>query len=683
VADGEDGPVRKAAGILADDLAVRFGRRPEVRIGRPDGRGPALWIASADNPAARPLLRHFGAPVRAVAGRWECYGFHTGPGRVAVIFGADGLATLRAVYGFMRDILGVDPMCRWTGLRPPRADRLTVRGLDRIVPSPTFRFRGWFLNAPRLIEWNLGRGPVLPPAHYRGLEGQGALMGALGPDLAAMIYETALRADMNLIIPLSYLNIFEPAERANAELAQEWGLFLSQHHQEPVGALLSYWDAFWRRRGQKPPLRSFVANPAAFETWWESYIREWARLPRVVWVLGHRGPGDRPFWLKDPHCPATDLARGRAISRAMAMQLRLIRKAQGRRPAYYCATLWQEGAPLHAAGTLTFPAGTMVVMADHGAKQLMREDFYKVPRRPELRYGVYYHVCYGPGGPIWAQGNNPDRMGLALQQVVQKGDTALALLNVGNIRPYHPGLACWSRLTTDAASFDSERFLREWCSARFGEALADEVQECYNAFFHAYITPSYRGYDGLRGFWDGVLSSEIRHLGRLLHSGDPVRAYRGMNWPSTDARVYLLFQRNKAAASEGAWESVCRRAHALGRRLRGPARNLFEENVEIQAELMLALTRGLRETAAAAIALADRHPRAAARCLAAARRAVRHGWDYAIRRGNRGLFQGWFADDAIGDYDLPRMLGCLERRLSDQTLPPSDRRWLRRLFEDE
>lgn len=676
LAPGEDAPTARAAGVLADDLAAILGRRPDVRTGEP-GPDPCLFVASASNPRAAPALRRLSVDAPAVAGRWESYLFaRRGP--CAVVCGADPQATLRGVYGFGRDVLGVDPFGRWHGLRPAPRARLALCGLDRVVPEPAFRFRGWFLNHDTLIRWNLNRKPAFDfDKRYGRLKGQPDLYGTFGPELAGIIAETCLRADMNTLIPLSYLDVLDPEERATADVTAAYGLHISFHHQEPLGANLAHWERFWRRRRRPAPEMSFHARPAAFREWWAAYAGAWAQYERVLWVVGHRGPGDRPFWISDRRCPATDAARGALISKAMELQVGLIRAACGARPASWCATLWQEGSPLHHAGHLRFPAGTIVVMADHGAKQTMREDFYRVARQKALRYGVYYHACYGPGGPLSTQGNSPDRMWHAMEQVIRKGDTALALLNVGAIRPYYPGLACWSEVTTRPAGFQPERFLQGWCEARFGARRAEEVVAAYHAYFHGCIAPWYKGYDGARGFWDGVLSSEIVNICRMIRHGDVDAAYpAAVNSTFPDAWTYLHFQRNKAAAALDGWEALCPRLRRLAGELRGAPRELLIDNLLVQSEIMRGLFAALRDAARAGIAVREGHPAEAARRLGAAARATRRALAVAVGLGNRGFFRGWFTGERLTYLD-PRILEGLQRSLEGRSAP-AERRWLAR-----
>ncbi len=527
VASGEHHSLTKAANILAGDIARIVGHRPHVTSGSliPSASGRIL-IFTHTSMEARAYLAARSIDTAPMAGNRESY-LHAVAGGDIVICGADAMGTLRGVYAFCRDRLGTDPWIRWTGITPePRSVIKMELNSPVIVPSPTFRFRGWFLNNAHLINWNFGKGPEVDfKSKYAGKVDIG-LSGAFGRATAEMVAETCLRLEMNFLIPLSCWNIAEPHEKVVAEVCDEFGLYMSFHHLEPVGANLRDWNDFWTARGEAVPEMSFGKHPDKFEIWWKHSIGLWARYDRVIWTIGHRGPGDRRYWIADPYDPGNDKARGQAIAEAIRMQLRLIREAVGDREIVNCATLWQEGSELHAADLLEFPEKTMVVMADNGGKQMMRDDFYFTRRRDNLRYGVYYHACYGPGGPHWAQSTNPAKMWFNLQKLINRKETSIALLNTGSIRTYMVGIDAFSRITTRGdQGFQPEQFLVDWCSRAYGRALAREAAEAYSCFFYAMIAPWHPGYDGARSFWDTLLQCELYVMFKLIYQRDVEAAY--------------------------------------------------------------------------------------------------------------------------------------------------------------
>ncbi len=681
IADGEDGPTKLAGDYLAADVERITGTRPTIATGTPENGIPCLFIASATNEKALNALKSLGVKTDEIAGNWEAYLFHTS-GETLVICGADPLATMRGVYGFSRIAMKVDPFHWWTGIEPAKQDKIVLDDIDQVIPSPTFRFRAWFLNSGRLIHWNLGPGPDTDfRAKYGKRAGQAGISGAFGKEMTEIIVEACLRADINTIIPLSYLDLEDPGEKQVADICDRFGVFLSHHHQEPCGANLRFWDDFWTKRGETIPEMSFYKNPDKFEIWWRHYIELWSKYPRTVYCIGHRGPSDRPFWLKDEFCPDTTEAHGKVITDTMEMQVRLLREICGEQGLYYCATLWQDGSPLHAAGALRFPAGTMVQMADHGGKQMMRSDFYKTPRQEGVEYGVYWHVCYGPGGPRWTEGASVDKMWFSIEQLVERGETSIVLLNVGSIRPYIPTLAAFSEMTTNADQFEPERSLLDWCEAEYGPAHAEEITECYNAFFNAYIEPYHAFYEGHRGFWDGVLSNESWRVFQLMYNGNPRDTYSGLARPFPSAWVFMTFHRNKVAASLGCWDAVCDWGHRISEKLAGPARDVFEGNLVVQGEMMRALSYATYYITRAGLAMIEENKEQAAEHLKSARSKIEAGWKYCVENGNRGVYRGWYTMNNITNFDFLRVIDdMLDKLAGREPKTQEDRDRIKKVF---
>jgi hypothetical protein len=685
VAPGEHPSLMRAAEILAGDIERIVGRRPHVGSGPLTPlSGGRILICTATNAEARPYLTARSLDTTPMEGLWEAY-LHAIAGGDVVICGADPMGTLRGVYAFCRDRLGTDPWIRWTGIAPDPKPSIELQWDEPVrVPSPTFRFRGWFLNNAHLINWNSGKGPVAEfKAKHAGKVDSG-LAGAFGPQTAAMVAETCLRLEMNFIIPLSCWNIAEPHEKEVADVCAAFGLYLSFHHLEPVGANLRDWSEFWTARGEAVPEMSFGRHPDKFEIWWKHWIDLWARYDRVIWTLGHRGPGDRRYWIADPHDPGNDPARGRAIAEAMRMQVRLIRQAVGDREVVTCATLWQEGSELHAADLLEFPEKTMVIMADHGAKQMMRDDFYFTRRRDALQYGVYYHACYGPGGPHWAQSTNPAKMWFNLRQLIARRETAIALLNTGSIRTYMVGIDAFSRITTcGGQGFQPEQFLVDWCARAYGDALADAAAEAYSCFFYAMVAPWHPGYDGSRSFWDTLLQCELHVMFKLIYHRDVEAAHAREGTVFATAAEYLRMHRNACAGGLAAWDAVCERAHRLEPLLEGARRDLLLGNLSCQSELMRGLFYGTWHVSRAALAMHEGNEAVCVAELKRARERVRVGLQYWADNGNRAPFHNWIRSPHViagkGGSTL-HLLDDLLLALEGTSLPAADSRRLEEVF---
>ena len=96
---------------------------------------------------------------------------------------------------------------------------------------------------------------------------------------------------------------------------------------------------------------SYLEHPDLFEELWEQAILA-QKDHKVVWNVGFRGQGDRPFWSDDRRFNTPE-ERGKLISRIMRRQCELIREyvANPVSALIYMEKYWSCTAP----AILTFP----------------------------------------------------------------------------------------------------------------------------------------------------------------------------------------------------------------------------------------------------------------------------------------------------------------------------------------
>ena len=76
---------------------------------------------------------------------WEAYDVTVNAG-VLTIAGSDARGTMFGLYDFIERYLKVDPLAFWNGVPYPKAAALAWDAVEIHQPSPTFKFRGWFIN---------------------------------------------------------------------------------------------------------------------------------------------------------------------------------------------------------------------------------------------------------------------------------------------------------------------------------------------------------------------------------------------------------------------------------------------------------------------------------------------------------------------------------------------------------
>lgn len=624
VAPGESAAVDRAARDLARDVTEVTGRQPALIVNGPPPPG-AIMIATATNPNASTALAAAGVAEETLAGRWENYVVRPCGG--LLVAGSDERGTLFGIYDVSERYFGVDPIANWTGLPAAKRDSVAVTDRGVTPATPAFRYRGWFLNDEDLITgWQLSpeRRRLVHYYFHR----------PIAPAVYEKVFETALRLRCNLIIPGSYIDLEAESDRKIVEEAGRRGLFVSQHHTQPLGVSAFCFRNYWHDRGKKFEF-SYTRHPLEMEAVWEHYVRLWARYPNVVWQLGLRGAGDRAFWTADLSAPKSDAERGALVSRAIARQWDMIRKATGATPPA-TATLWAEGADLHAKGHLKFPDGVAVVFADEGATQEMQEDFRDIAREPGRGYGVYYHAAFWGAGPRLVQGVPLEKIARNYATIAGKGDSYLSILNVGSIREVILQTEAVAELTWRGTDFAADAFLRKWCAREFGEAVADDVARAYKAFFSAYVPLSASGALML----DGIPRFTGKALLATALDYDTYPAYAGRT------ELYKTLDRYEplAAASSRNFRAVADQAEPLLAPIPEDRRRFFIDNFLVQAETMSGiclwleeLCKGMRAFTALEVGEAAAHARRAADALG-------HVLKYR-KRAEWGPWANWYRGD--------------------------------------
>ena len=661
--------VSRAAADVAGDMEKVFGVRAQVTTGT---------VAPAN------------AIILAKSGEgWENYSIESAPGNVLKIVGSDDRGVMFGLYRFAADCLGVDPFYRWSGREPAKAAERTWDGISIRQGDPSFRFRAWFINDEDFLNGfrpaeNGKRAIAYPRYHV-----------CFGPKLADEIYETAVRAGFNTVICASYVDILNPDEKRLIDIASARGLYITTHHQEPVGAGALQLDAhFPEMKGT-----TYASHPDLWRKAWKRYIDEWAKVPDVVWQLGLRGRKDLPFWVSpskwnSPDVPeAEDRRRAGLISSAMAEQLTMIAAALGRRPEHFATQLWMEGAEFYRRGLLSIPEGTTVIFSDNCPGLKFQSDIGGVKSLdPSRRFGLYYHLAL-------VHGNHrcelvpPLRTHQVLGDAWRKGARELVLFNVSNIRPFLYTIEAAGDMSRDIAGFDAAKFRDRWAAARFGEK-AKTVARGIDLYFSAYETVFSR--DALSSYGspraraplailnDGNLCQQANHvIGQLMSAKrprlppvisqyveDPDRLtaipadlHRRVNqdmFPDfTDSVRAGLRARTQSAAFARCLEQLSRASEGMDE---AQGRQLFERfgypaeflrlSSDLYAELVCA-----REAKAADDAVACRRHLEAALGHAEAR-------DALDRRYNEGRWRRWYDRDLI--YPCKNTVTDLKKLLNAQ-----------------
>jgi len=477
VAAGESECVRLAAEDVASDIKKITGRQPQVIVGGTLPPTGCVLIGTVSNPEAVKLFEQAGMrESSALTGKWEAYRVMGQSGGSLTVAGSDPRGTMFGLYAFAESYLHVDPLWFWSGIESEKRAELKWDSVALVADSPTFKYRGWFINDEDLLTfWKPGGTRKLPYKLYNNI---------MHPDSLDAVAEALVRSRCNLVIPASFIDIMNPAEEALVQACARRGLFLSMHHQEPLGVSAWTYFNYWESRGRDLKY-SYVSQAAEVREVWRAYAKKWAEYPNVIWQLGLRGKGDRPMWQADPDTPQSDEDRGRIISEAMAEQVKILKEVCSGKPLVMSTTLWAEGEVLNRKGLLTIPEDVIVVFADNSPGWKWQKDFYETPRNPKNTYGVYYHHALIGSGPHLAQAVPPHITWALMQAAVRKGAAEYAIFNVSNVREFVLGIDATAKMTWKLEGFDADQWLDAWVRERFS-MQCDEIVNAYQIAFNAY-----------------------------------------------------------------------------------------------------------------------------------------------------------------------------------------------------
>ena len=353
-----------------------------------------------------------GAEIRLVKGEQEAEGYliQVSDGSLE-IQASDDLGFIYGLYEVSRSVLGVNEFWFWNDQEfvPKKETELPEEFSIQSAPSRV-KYRGWFVNDEVLLHtWLVEREKDKP---------------------WEMVFEALLRCGGNMVIPGTDKNF-----KIYAKLADKMGLWVTHHHAEPLGA-----EMFARAY---PKLQaSYDLYPEKFHALWQEAL-ERQKDKKIIWNLGFRGQGDRPFWNDDPRY-RTDGARGKLMGELIKKQYDMVKAMDA--DAVCSTNLYGETMELYKKGCLALPEEVIKIWADNGyGKMVSRRqgnDNLRVPSMPENRddaNGIYYHVSFydlQAANHITMLPNPPEFVKRELTEVLGRGGDDFWIINCSNVKPH-------------------------------------------------------------------------------------------------------------------------------------------------------------------------------------------------------------------------------------------------------
>lgn len=394
-------------------------------------------------------------------------------GRVIRISANGYLGTIWGIYTFSEKVLGISPCYLFNDLAIEKRVALHISPFHMEDHPEKIGFRGFFVNDEDLLTgWKTGGGIRRMDYPFYGI--------TVAESVMDRVVETALRLKINLVIPASFLDIDNPSEKALADCVARRGIFLSQHHIEPLG-LSHFTFENYCKKFQKDGQYSYIHNPETLIEGWKYYAEKWAKYDNVVWQVGLRGKADRPVWEEDTPTESELKIYADYISNAIKMQKEIVAAATGGKAKYFSTTLWMEGSTLMEKGVLDLDEDVIIVFSDNGPNQMFGGDYERVPRCKNQQYGIYYHVQYYDIGPHIAPQTGLGKLYYNIAKTKAKGDDAYFILNVSNVREFDFEIQAYAQMLWNFTGFSAQEYLDAY-TVSYG-AYAQQAKPLIEKYF--------------------------------------------------------------------------------------------------------------------------------------------------------------------------------------------------------
>ena len=374
---------------------------------------------------------------------------------------------LGVMYGALsisREVLGIDDLWYFLDVAPKQKTIGKVSQNQLHLPDYHVKYRGWFVNDEVMISQWKDR----DSSHY----------------VWERIYETLLRLGGNVIIAGTDKN-----SHANRKAANNFGLITAHHHAEPLGAQM-----FARIYPNLEP--SYIKYPELFQSIWKNSIEE-QRDSQVIWSLGFRGQGDRPFWVDDDSREWTEEAKSDVINSVIQLQYNMVKEAV---PEAICAVnIYGELAQMFHQNLLKLPKDVLEIWADNGyGKMVSRRQEGQDLRTPVLcaenflgnPRGIYYHVAFHDlqaSNFLAKLPNSPAFVSHELEEVRKVDMDTFVITNTGNIKPHILFLkeVALSWLTSYNER-SNEKIIEDYVKY-YPKEFHTEIKSLYLSFFGCFI----------------------------------------------------------------------------------------------------------------------------------------------------------------------------------------------------
>ena len=275
--------VRKILEKVKNDLYLVTGKEYEIvnDISESKGGNDCIFVGTLGKSTYLDrLIEQKKLDVTQVEGKREVYSFSVieeDGFRVLVIAGSDKRGTIYGMF-HLSELAGVSPWVYFADVMPKKKDTFIVTQEDNMVSKePSVKYRGFFINDewPSFGNWTF--------RHF----------GGFTAEMYDKVFELLLRLKGNYLWPAMWTSSFslDGPGLSNAELADEYGIVMSNSHHEPCLRHSEEWDLVKGEDSVYGNAWNFDRNKQGLTNYWRDGLKRNGGFENII-TMGMRGERD-------------------------------------------------------------------------------------------------------------------------------------------------------------------------------------------------------------------------------------------------------------------------------------------------------------------------------------------------------------------------------------------------------
>ncbi|MBE5877316.1 MAG: hypothetical protein E7290_10575 [Lachnospiraceae bacterium] len=395
-----------------------------------------------------------------------------------VIAGSDKRGTIYGLF-HLSEFAGVSPWVWFADVVPAKKDSFVLdEKVNMVSKEPSVKYRGFFINDewPSFGNWTF--------RHFGGFKAS----------MYEHVFELLLRLKGNYLWPAMWTSNFslDGPGFANAQLADELGIVMSNSHHEPCLRHSEEWD---KVKGEDSPYGTawnFDRNKEGLTNYWRDGLKRNGHLENII-TMGMRGERDSEILGRT----ATLKENIDYLKEVITTQNELIRECVNPdlEQVPRMLALYKE-VEAYFYGDENTPGLKDWEELDGITFMLCDDNFANVRTLPEAGmkdraggWGMYYHFDYH-GDPIsyeWVNSTYLPKVWEQMTMAYEFGIRDIWIVNVGDLKPQELPLSYFMDLAYDYDKWGvdavnmTQYYTRQWVEQQFGGLL--NGQDCDTIFY--------------------------------------------------------------------------------------------------------------------------------------------------------------------------------------------------------